>query len=73
MVYVPVGKTFSVRTDCLQGRTIKAWWFNPRTGQANLIGEFPNTQRHEFTPPDPGETLDWILVLDNAAMNFPPP
>lgn len=73
MVYVPVGKTFSVRTDCIRGETIKAWWFNPRTGKANRISEFPNTRRHKFTPPDVGEALDWVLVLDDAATKFPPP
>ena len=57
----------------LRGSTIKAWWFDPRAGKANLIGEFPNTQRHEFTPPDVGEALDWVLVLADAAMKFPPP
>ncbi|SPE59748.1 hypothetical protein SBV1_3480009 [Verrucomicrobia bacterium] len=36
-------------------------------------GEFPNTLRHEFTPPDVGELLDWVLVLDDAGMKFPPP
>ena len=73
MVYVPVGKTFSVRTDCIRGNTIRAWWFDPRTGKASLIGEISNTKQHEFTPPDVGEALDWILVLDDAAMEFPPP
>jgi hypothetical protein len=73
MVYAPAGKTFPVRTDGIRGNTIKAWWFNPRDGKASLIGEFPNTGRREFTPPDVGEALDWVLVLDDAAMIFPPP
>ena len=25
------------------------------------------------TPPDPGEPLDWVLVLDDAAQGFRPP
>lgn len=73
MVYVPVGKAFSVRTDCIRGSTVKAWWFNPRTGKATLIGKFSKTPQREFTPPDVGEVLDWVLVLDDAAMEFPPP
>jgi hypothetical protein len=28
---------------------------------------------HTFTPPTPGEALDWVLVLDDAAKGFPPP
>ena len=27
----------------------------------------------KFTPPDPGEMLDWVLVLDDAAKDYPPP
>jgi hypothetical protein len=52
---------------------VKAWWFNPRTGEATSIGEFPNTGEREFTPPDKGELLDWVLVLDDAAKKFPAP
>jgi len=25
------------------------------------------------SPPNPGEHLDWILVLDDAAKGYPPP
>jgi hypothetical protein len=52
---------------------VKAWWFNPRNGEASAIGEFSNTGEREFNPPDPGEALDWVLVLDDAAKGFPPP
>ncbi len=73
MVYAPVGRPFKVRMDKIAGATVKAWWFNPRTGEATAIGEFPNTGERAFTPPDPGEHLDWVLVLDDAGHNFPPP
>ena len=55
----------------LSGDTVKAWWFNPRDGKATVIGEFPNTGEREFTPPGLAEQLDWVLVLDNAAKNYP--
>ena len=73
MVYAPVGRAFKVRLDKITGAKVKAWWFNPRDGNAAAIGEFLNTGEREFTPPDPGESLDWVLVLDDAAKNFPPP
>lgn len=73
MVYAPVGRQFKVRMDLIKGATVKAWWFNPRDGRATLIGEFPNTGERAFTPPDPGEHLDWVLVLDDAAKEYPPP
>jgi hypothetical protein len=73
MVYVPAGRPFKVKMDKISGAQVKAWWFNPRNGKATLIGEFANTGERQFTPPDAGENLDWVLVLDNAAKNFPPP
>jgi hypothetical protein len=73
MVYVPTGRAFKVRMDKVAGGKVKAWWFNPRDGKAAAIGEFPNTGERQFMPPDPGENLDWVLVLDDASKNFPPP
>jgi hypothetical protein len=70
MVYAPVGRSFSVRMDKVTGPKVKAWWFNPRDGKATPVGEFPNTGTRQFTPPDPGEALDWVLVLDDAAKNY---
>jgi hypothetical protein len=59
--------------DKIGGAKVKAWWFNPRDGKATPAGEFPNAGEREFTPPMKGENLDWALVLDDAAKNFPPP
>ncbi len=73
MVYAPVGRAFKVRMDAIKGAKVKAWWYNPRNGQATAIGEFANTGEREFLPPDKGEMLDWVLVLDDASRNFPPP
>ena len=72
MIYTPAGRTFSVRMDKISG-PVKAWWFNPRNGSADPIGEFENKGTREFTTPTPGEMLDWVLVLDAKNKNFPPP
>ena len=73
MVYAPVGRPFAVRMSRITGPKVAAWWFNPRTGQATVIGTFPNTGEHTFMPPDPGEMIDWVLVLDDAAKGFGAP
>ena len=73
MVYAPVGRTFSVKMSVITGPSVKAWWFNPRTGAATAIGAFPNAGERAFTPPDAGEMLDWVLVLDDEAKRYPPP
>ncbi len=73
MVYAPVGRRFKVRMNVISGSKVRAWWFNPRDGEATAIGEFADIGELEFTPPDPGEHLDWVLVLDDAARGYPPP
>jgi len=73
MVYAPVGRTFSVRMNVIRAPKVKAWWFNPRDGRATEIGTFDNAGERAFTPPEPGEMIDWVLVLDDAAKGYPPP
>jgi hypothetical protein len=73
MVYAPVGRKFAVHMDKVAGPKVVAWWFNPRTGEATKIGTFDNSGTKEFLPPNPGEMLDWVLVLDSSAKNFRPP
>ena len=73
MVYAPVGRPFSVRMSAISGSRVKAWWFNPRTGAATAIGTFPNTGEREFMPPDKGEMIDWVLVLDDESRDYPAP
>jgi hypothetical protein len=73
MVYAPAGRPFAVRMDKITGPKVKAWWFNPRDGSATSIGTFENQVERVFTPPNPGELLDWVLVLDDAAKKYPPP
>jgi hypothetical protein len=73
LVYVPVGRPFRVRMEVLRGRRVRAWWYNPRDGRATRIGEYENQGEREFVPPDRGEALDWVLVLDDIARDYPPP
>jgi hypothetical protein len=73
MVYAPVSRSFRVRMDAIAGSKVIAWWYNPRNGQATEIGTFDNRGQREFSPPEPGEMLDWVLVLDDAAKHYPAP
>jgi hypothetical protein len=73
MVYAPIGRAFAVRMSAITGPRVKAWWFDPRTGRATEIGTFANTGERTFTPPDAGELLDWVLVLDDASKTYPAP
>ena len=73
MVYVPVGRKFSVKMDAIKGKEVLAWWYNPRNGEVVMIGKYPNTGTQTFNTPAPGENLDWILVLDDASRSYPAP
>ena len=74
MVYAPIGREFSVKTDMLKAEKITAWWYCPRTGKAEKIGSFVNDGKpRSFTPPMKGEAMDYVLVLDNAAKRYPKP
>jgi hypothetical protein len=73
MIYAPVGRTFTVDMAKISGPKVKAWWFNPRDGKATAFGIFSNSGKQAFTPPNPGETLDWVLVLDDESKAYPPP
>ncbi|HLJ96020.1 MAG TPA: putative collagen-binding domain-containing protein [Gemmataceae bacterium] len=59
--------------DKISGTKVRPWWFNPRTGSATEVGEFPNSGERQFLSPDPGELVDRVLVLDEAAKHFPSP
>jgi hypothetical protein len=72
-VYAPVGRPFKVRMNVIAAPKVRAWWFNPRNAKETRIGEFTNTKERAFIPSDKGELLDWVLVLEDAAQNFPPP
>lgn len=73
MVYAPIGRSFTVRTRLIKGEKLKAWWYNPRNGKAQRIGIFKNSGEMEFTPPEPGEVQDWVLVIDDASCSYPAP
>jgi hypothetical protein len=73
MVYVPVGRKFSVRMDVIKGKNVVAWWYNPRNGEAKQIGKYTNSGTQTFNTPTPGESLDWILVLDDADAKYKAP
>ncbi len=78
MVYIPAIRSSpfqagSIELDLtgLSGERLAGSWYDPRTGVAHSIGVFDKQDRMHFTPPDGGP--DWVLVLDDAASNFPPP
>ncbi|MGP8268476.1 MAG: glycoside hydrolase family 140 protein [Terracidiphilus sp.] len=70
IAYMPTSRTISVNMTEISGSQVKAWWFDPRNGEASAAGMFPASGTHKFTPPGEG---DWVLVLDDAARQLPAP
>jgi hypothetical protein len=68
-----MGRKFTIQMDKLPGSRVKAWWYNPRTGDVTDAGEFENKGTHEFTCPAEGFGADWVLGLDDASKSFPKP
>lgn len=73
MAYFPQSATVTLKTERLTGKTICGWWFNPRDGSVQSLGEFEKAKRKEFSPPTNSATEDWILVLDDASKHYPQP
>jgi hypothetical protein len=71
-VYLPTGKPVTVRLSKLAGE-VRASWFDPREGTAQEAGVYPNSSDRTFTPPASGRGNDWVLVLDEAARDWPLP
>lgn len=70
-IYLPARVSVTVNLGRLSGVIFNAWWYNPRTGAATLIGGVHAMGQAAFTPPVDGP--DWVLVLDDAAHDFPAP
>jgi len=70
IAYLPSARTVTVDLTKVAGKTAKAWWFNPRGGDAQRAGDFTTAGRQRFTPPGEG---DWLPVLDDASRDVAAP
>jgi hypothetical protein len=70
IAYMPTTRVVTVDMTKISGKEATAWWFNPRSGKSDSIGQYPTTGKRQFTPPGDG---DWVLVLDDASFHLPAP
>jgi hypothetical protein len=70
IAYMPTARAVHVDLTKMRAKTVQAWWFDPRTGEAQSAGRFASDGIREFAPPGPG---DWALVLDDAGRGLPAP
>lgn len=73
-VYTATGNPVTVNLKAIKGNLATAHWYDPRTGTAQRIeGQFGTIEPQGFVPPSRGRGNDWVLVVDRADGNFPPP
>lgn len=70
IVYTPTQRALTIAMNRIAGSSAVAWWFDPATGLALSAGIFPTVGSRVFTPPSAAE---WLLVVDNQAIGYPPP
>jgi hypothetical protein len=69
-VYNATGQPFTVNMGRISGSQVKAYWFDPETGEVIFIGRFDNTGQQIFAPRgNPGRRNDRVLILDDAGKN----
>lgn len=73
-IYFPTGKQAEINLKELAAASVRATWYDPRTGNTHKIGVLDANGSQMFTPPGiPGRGNDWVLVLDDVARHFGPP
>jgi hypothetical protein len=68
--YLPAGRQVTIDLSKITGKKARCWWYNPGNGTATKYGTFPAEGLVQFNPPSDG---DWVLVIDDASINYPPP
>jgi hypothetical protein len=71
--YLPRGGETELDISCISGKTKKVWWYDPRNGQAESLGNFPHEKTVNFIAPSSGRGSDWVLVVDDSSLNMNKP
>jgi hypothetical protein len=70
IAYMPTTRIITVDMGKISGKEATAWWYNPRSGRPDSIGQYPTSGKLQFTPPGEG---DWVLVLDDSSRHLAAP
>jgi len=73
LAYSSNGLPLHMKMGIISGSSIKAHWYDPRTGESHYIGEFVNEGNRSFIPPSRGRNDDWIIMLDDASKGYAVP
>jgi hypothetical protein len=68
LAYIPnAAQQITLDLSGVSGSEIFATWYNPRTGEGNLIGQL-KPGIHSFTSPSEGP--DWVLILEDSGFRI---
>ena len=68
MAYISAPQTVTLNTAAISARALNAYWFNPATGESELLREnFPNPGNLTLEKRPQG---DWVAVIEDAAKNY---
>jgi hypothetical protein len=72
MLYLPLPRSVLLDTSIIASRSLRVWWYDPRTGASELAEDgLVNTGTVELTPHPEGS--DWVVVVDDATVGYPAP
>lgn len=73
MVYLPVGKQFTLNLEFIKGKKFTAWWFNLKSGKSVKAPLKTISNATTFTSPSTGVGNDWVLVVDDTSFGYKAP
>ncbi len=69
-VYTAAGKPFTLDASKFSENKVRAYWYDPRTGESKEPETFEVEKDLQFTPPSHGYGQDWVLVADDAGAGY---
>ena len=69
-IYSPRGEKFSIDKSVINGAGINEIWYDPRYGIAYIIHTTDTKGIQTYTSPTSGIENDWILIIEDADLNF---
>jgi hypothetical protein len=70
LAYAPTGKPIRVDLGRLDAAIVRCWWFNPRSGRSQAIGECAADGPKEFAPWAKGRGSDFLLVVADSEAKY---
>jgi hypothetical protein len=66
LIYFAAGTPATLDLSRLTGDRVCGEWFDPRTGERQLAGEFKTAEQVKVQPPTEGPGEDWVLVVNSS-------